>query len=128
MSVAVAHVMVNKVFFASLDHTVRQVRDLMQSKKIHAVPVVGKNRKVMGIITTADLARKLDDDAPARHVMSSMVATISATEPVSEAARIMREQHIHHLVVTDGPTAVGIVSSYDLLRLVEQKFAEPPTA
>jgi CBS domain-containing protein len=98
----------------------------MASKHIHAVPVVGKNRKVMGIVTTVDLARNLEDEEPARHVMTDMVATISATQSVGEAARIMREKRIHHLVVTDGPTAVGIVSSYDLLRLVEQKFAEPP--
>ena len=35
------------------------------------------------------------------------------------AARIMRNHHIHHVVVTEKKKAVGIVSAYDLLRLVE---------
>jgi CBS domain-containing protein len=38
------------------------------------------------------------------------------------AARLMREHRIHHLVVVDGGRAVGIVSSYDFLSLVEEKF------
>ena len=122
MSVTVAHVMSSKVFFADLNHSVDHVRDLMAAKHIHAVPIVGKNRKILGIVTTADLARRLEDNEPIRHVMSDLVVTIPATEPVSEAAKKMRERRIHHLLVTDGGKAVGIVSTFDLLRLVEEKL------
>lgn len=122
MSVSVAHVMSTKVFLASLDHSVDDVRKLMASKQINAVPVVGKNRKLMGIVTTTELARRLDGDESVGHVMNDMFGTISATETAGEAARLMRNRRIHHLIVTEGDTAVGIVSSHDLLRLVEEKF------
>lgn len=119
MSVAVAHIMTTKVAFAAMDHTVDHVRELMASKKIHALPVVGKNKKVMGIVTAADLARGLDGTEPVRHVMSEVVVTVGATDPAKLAARLMREKRIHHLVVSDGDKAIGIVSSFDLLSLVE---------
>lgn len=123
MKVAVAHVMVRRVFLVAPDHTVAQVRDLMARKSIRATPVVGAHRKVMGIVTTTDLARRLEDDAPIERVMTDRVATVLAHESVSAAAGIMRRRRIHHLVVTDGRSVVGIVSSFDLLRLVEEEFA-----
>ena len=122
MNVAVAHIMSMNVVFAAPDHTVDHVRELMASKKIHALPVVGKSQKMVGIVTTTDVARSIDDTAPVRHVMSEMVITVHATEPVTEAARLMREHRIHHLVVSDGTKAVGIVSSFDLLKLIVEKF------
>ena len=55
--------------------------------------------------------------------MSTFVRTIKADAGASEAARIMRKHKIHHIVVTDQTKVVGIVSSLDLLGLVEkQKF------
>ena len=122
MKVAVAHVMHRQVYFAGPDHTVDHVRELMASKHIHALPVVTKNKKVVGIVTTTDLARHMEDDTPVKHVMSKLVATVAATDSVSEAARLMRERRMHHLVVTDEGKAVAIVSSFDLLRLVEENL------
>jgi CBS domain-containing protein len=122
MTVAVAHIMNTKVIYAAPDHTIDHVRELMASKKIHALPVIGRNKKMLGIVTTADVARSIEDTAPVRHVMSDMVITVSATDPASEAARLMRQNNIHHLVVTDRDKAVGIVSTFDLLKLVEEKL------
>jgi CBS domain-containing protein len=107
------------VHFASLGDTIDHVRELMAAKRIHAVPVVGKKRKLLGIVTTADLARNLDGGEPVSHVMSELIATIAATASVGQAARRMREHRVHHLVVSDKGNAVGIISSYDLLRLFE---------
>jgi CBS domain-containing protein len=113
--------MSSKVVFAAMDHTVDHVRELMAAKHIHALPVVGENQKNMGIVTTTDLARHMEDDQPVRHVMSDMVVMVGATEPASKAAKLMRKHRIHHLVVIDNNKAIGIVSSYDLLKLVEGK-------
>ncbi len=122
MTVAVAHVMSTKLIFAAMDHTVERVRELMAEKRVHALPVVGKNKTIMGIVTTADVARALEADKPARHVMSDTVITVNATDSVTKAAGLMRKHRINHLVVTDGEKAVGIVSSFDLLRLLEKQL------
>ena len=56
--------------------------------------------------------------ATVRDVMTPMVAQIEVTAPVSEAARIMVERHIHRLLVTEGRDPVGIITSTDLLKMV----------
>ncbi len=48
--------------------------------------------------------------------MNSAVQTIDANSPISLAARMMRQEKIHHLVVLDQQRRpVGVVSSLDLL-------------
>jgi CBS domain-containing protein len=48
------------------------------------------------------------------------VVTVAATDSVGTAARLMHQHEFHHLVVTDLGKAVGIVSSFDLLKLFEK--------
>ena len=120
MTIAVAHIMSCDLVFASMDHTIDHVRELMASKRIHALPVVGKNKKILGIVTTADIARQIEGTKPVRHVMSDMVITVGATESIGVAARSMREHQIHHLVVVDDSKVVGMVSSFDLLEVFEK--------
>ena len=48
----------------------------------------------------------------------------------SLAARIMRNHKIHHVIVTHEQKVVGIISSFDLLKLVEDHryvMKNPPT-
>jgi CBS domain-containing protein len=58
-----------------------------------------------------------------RDVMNVMPITVQAEAPVSEAARLLRENKISGMPVLDGEKLVGVVSESDLLRLlsVEEK-------
>lgn len=48
--------------------------------------------------------------------MTTKVATVEGHTSLSHAARIMCEQHIHHLVILDGERhPIGILSSLDIL-------------
>lgn len=118
MTVMVAHIMTKKVIFAAPDHTVDHVRELMGAKRIHALPVADMNSKLLGIVTSADVARRIDGTREVRDVMNDTVQSVRATDPVSEAAKRMRQHRVHHLVVTDDGRAVGIVSAFDLLSVV----------
>jgi CBS domain-containing protein len=51
--------------------------------------------------------------------MTEDVRTVPAYNDASVAARIMRKNKIHHVVVTHEKKVVGIISSFDLLKLVE---------
>jgi predicted transcriptional regulator len=55
-----------------------------------------------------------------RDVMTPVIHHIPVTASVAEAARLMVEQHIHRLVVTQGTQPVGIITSSDLLRMVAE--------
>jgi len=120
MNVKVAHVMTKHVILTDPNHSVQEVRELLARHHINAVPVVGKNRSVHGIVTTTDLARRWKDETPVSRAMSPMVKTIKVDADVREAAHIMRTHRIHHLVVTDKNQVIGMLSSFDLLRLVEE--------
>jgi acetoin utilization protein AcuB len=49
-----------------------------------------------------------------RDVMTKDVQTISPIQPAEQAWDQMRGVRIHHLVVTDGPRIVGVLSDRDL--------------
>ncbi len=120
MKTQVYDLMARDLFVARADDSVAQVRDLMAQRKILAVPVVGHDNEPAGIVTSTDLVLELDPDAPVSEVMTAAVHTVSPHADVHDAARMMLDHRIHHLVVTHEGTTVGILSSYDLLRVVAE--------
>ena len=56
---------------------------------------------------------------PVTRVMTKPVHTLPPDAEAIAAARIMREHRHHHVVVLDGQKIVGMVSSLDLLGLLE---------
>ena len=72
-----------------------------------------------GIVTSAGLARFSSDKIPVERVMSGQVKILSADAEANEAARLVRAQKIHQLVVTDQDRVMGIVWSFDFLNLLE---------
>ena len=119
MNVKIADLMAKRVITAQPHNSVEHVRGVMERNRIHAIPVVGPEGEAAGIVTTADLARKLKDETPVKRIMSDGVFSVPAYNDVSAAARIMRRHKIHHVVVTHEKRVVGIISSFDLLKLVE---------
>ena len=56
-----------------------------------------------------------------RDVMTPVIHQVPVTASVAEAARIMVDQHIHRLVVTQGKQPVGIITSMDVLKMVAEQ-------
>ena len=119
MSIKISELMSKRVITAQPHQTVGHLRGMMVRNRIHAVPVVGPNDEAVGIVSTADLARRVKDSSPVSRIMSSDVTVVPAYNDASAAARIMRRRKIHHVVVTHEKRVVGIISSFDLLKLVE---------
>ena len=112
-------VMAGAVIMVSPDDTLGDVREKMTGLDIGAIPVVDDSGVLQGIVSSEDLVTDYAATIPVSRVMNSPVLTLSPGSEASEAARTMREQGCHHIVVTRGERVVGIVSSFDLLRLVE---------
>ena len=53
--------------------------------------------------------------------MSGSVITAAPEDRVSELAVTMRTEHVHRVVIVDGDALVGIVTAFDLLRLLEDQ-------
>lgn len=120
MNTKVYDLMLEQVITAQPHHTVDHVRRLINLNHIHAIPVVDSEGDVVGIVSTTDLVPDLKAGTPVSQIMTRKVYTISQDDDIHMAARAMRNHHIHHLVVTDEQKVIGILSSFDLLRLVEE--------
>lgn len=130
MNVKIADVMVSQVITVSPHHTLEEAQKIMQEKQIHSLPVIDKEGEAVGIITTSDFTKGYSPVASLWQIMTKHVYCVPAYNDVHIAARIMRNHKIHHVVVLDDKKVVGIVSSFDLLKLVEDHrfvMKNPPT-
>jgi len=57
----------------------------------------------------------------ASDAMTDGVVTVDVDAPVPAVARTMRENHIHRVLVVDQERLVGIVSTFDLVGLLEKE-------
>ena len=121
MSVKISDLMAKRVITAQPHHTVEHVRGLMERNRIGAVPVVGPGGEAVGIVTATDLVAELKNGTPVSRIMTERVYRVPAYNDVHVAARVMRKHKIHHVVVTHEQAVVGIISSFDLLKLVEDR-------
>ena len=119
MNVKIADLMSNKVLTAQPHHSIAHVRKLMQTNSIHALPVTSTAGELKGIISSHDLVDSHKEHTPVSQIMVRDVYTIPQYNDVHQAARLMRNHRIHHVVVTHEQKVVGILSSFDLLALVE---------
>lgn len=119
MNVKVQDLMVENVMSASPSQSIGRVREVMKKHRIHSMPVLDEQREPVGIVTSTDVLSAADESAPVSTIMSDMVFTVPGYGDPSLAARIMRNHHLHHVLVTHEKKLVGIVSSFDLLKLVE---------
>ncbi len=102
-------------------HTAQQARQLLREHKVSALPVLGDDGRPRGVISATDLAQDLEADASVGDVMSAGAFAIGGTEPAAKAALVMMQERIHHLIVLEDGKIVGIVSAFDLLKLVPQE-------
>lgn len=124
MNATVKDLMSPSVVTTQASATVDRTRRLLQRNGIGSVPVVDAEGHPVGTISSSDLIAKLNGNSPIRSIMTERVYTVPEYDDVNVAARIMRNHGIHHVVVTHEQKTVGIVSSFDLPRLVEDhRFA-----
>ncbi len=92
-----------------------RAHELLVGAGLHALPVVDERGEALGMVTMSEIGPEPDLSVPVGDLMVRPVVTIGADATIGEAAALMRDEFIHHLVVTEGDTTVGILSTYDLL-------------
>ena len=119
MNVKVIELMTKSVVTAKPHQSIEHVRKILGKNAISALPVVNDEEQPVGIVSSVDLAQELKPAAPISSIMTDNVYTVPQYDDVSIAARVMRNHRIHHIVVTHEKKVVGILSAFDLLKLVE---------
>ncbi|HLJ58520.1 MAG TPA: CBS domain-containing protein [bacterium] len=118
---------------------VREVANLMLTRRISGIPVVSEHGEILGIVTEGDLLHKETADAtprtafgeataerPARiekshgvtvgDLMTTPVITVGDDASVREIAELMLRKRIKRIPVVRNGRLVGIVSRADVLR------------
>ncbi|HEV7266448.1 MAG TPA: CBS domain-containing protein [Falsiroseomonas sp.] len=129
----------------SPDMTVVALVRLLADRHLSGVFVVDARGTPLGVVTEADLVRRLspdeeehlgwlarlavDADRSAAHyarvhgrhvrdVMSPTLVSVREDSPVAEAAQLMQDRRIRRVAVLRGDRLVGVVSRADLLKAV----------
>ena len=119
MNAKVADLMISPVMTTTPHQTAGHVKKVLRDNKASCMPVVDSDGEPVGIVTASDLLHDQKEGTPVSEFMTTKVYTVPKYNDVSIAARIMRNHNIHHVVVTHEKGVVGIISSFDLLKLVE---------
>ena len=119
----VGDVMHRGVFSCPGDASLGQVAEAMASHGVHAIVVEGaapRERRIWGLASDLDVAAAFGlgaDAVTAAEVACTEPVTVSARSALSDAARLMSEHGVAHLIVVgaDG-TPTGVISTLDLAR------------
>ena len=119
MNIKVEELMTKSVITAQPHQSVEHVRHMLENNSISAVPVVDSDGQPVGIVSLTDLVQELKPGSPISRIMTEKVYTVPQYDDTSIAARVMRNHRIHRVVVTHEQKVVGMLSAFDLLKLVE---------
>jgi len=114
----VSDIMISPVVVSQNNKSLKHVRDLIERKKINAIPVLSMEGEIEGIITASDIAQESDHTKTVSEVMTTKSYVISKNSGVQDAAKMMRKHDVHHLVVMDEGQVIGILSAMDFVKLV----------
>jgi CBS domain-containing protein len=115
-----------EVWLISSTATVFEALKLMSDKNIGALPVRDKEKKVVGIVSERDYARKIvllgktSRETPVEVIMTpaSQMITIQPGASLEDCMALMTIHHIRHLPVFASERLIGIISSRDVVEAV----------
>lgn len=103
--------------------TVYEALEKMSEKEIGAL-VVMENKKVVGILSERDYARKIilqgksSKNTLVQEVMSTNLFSVTPDTRVEDAMVLMTGKHVRHLPVFEKNKFIGIISIGDVVKLV----------
>ena len=111
-------VMSTQIFTLDENDSMRLIKNVMQWKSIHHIPVINSNHKIVGIISASDIS-EVDkfDNYSASQVMQKDIKTGYPDMRIEDADAIMQTHHIKCLPIVDHNELVGILTRTDLDKL-----------
>jgi len=114
----IGEVMTSDVVLAQRTTPRQELAGLLDRHRISGLPVVDHDDKVLGVVSSTDLARAEAGALTAGELMSTPAITVHPEQSVSGAARVMERHGIERLpVVDEEDRLIGIATRRDLLRV-----------
>ena len=109
-------IMTRDVITVSSTTTVKKLAMMLIKNQISGAPVAGKNGKIVGVVSEADIVAKKGKDV--RSIMSKKIISVDEETPVEAIAQLMTTHKIKRLPVMRGDQVVGIVSRADIVSAI----------
>jgi predicted transcriptional regulator len=121
MTRPVSSMMRRDVCVVGMDDTLASVEQRLAERHLSWAPVMDDGGGALGVISSADLLRFHAHGGDSQEVRAWQLCTyrpiaVPADADLRDTARLMVDRSIHHVVVTEGGTAVGVLSSLDFVR------------
>ena len=127
MRIQVKDIMSHPVVTATKKTKVRDLMEIMNRKKLHAIPIVTYEKQlplpkitIQGIVSSSDLIGLSDLDTLAESIMTPNIHIIHTNTSAKSAAKMMIKRNVHHLVAMEDGQISGMISSMDFVRLVAE--------
>jgi CBS domain-containing protein/gamma-glutamyl:cysteine ligase YbdK (ATP-grasp superfamily) len=113
----VKHIMSTDIFSVYGDDSVTVVLQIMKWKSFHHMPVINKNKELIGLLIRSDLTKYLTNNQNhfnnVTDIMKKKVITIDQYKSLVEAKKIMNKHKINCLPVIKENKLIGLVTSHD---------------
>ncbi|MBV8762409.1 MAG: CBS domain-containing protein [Deltaproteobacteria bacterium] len=125
--VCAGDVMTRELITVTPETPLLDVHRLFVEEEIHGAPVVGEDGTVYGLVTTTDLVRVVRDAEDNNERVDALTAADAMTpDPImvppdtslEQLARTMVDLRIHRVFVGTDRMLEGVVSAFDVVRVV----------
>lgn len=121
--------MSRKLVTVSEDATATEASQLMSNFWIRHLPVTdAKEDFIIGMLSERDILRSADSNAKVRSLMSTPIKTFPVDTPLRKVVAAMIEEKISAYLITQDEEVVGIVTSEDMLILLDQVLKRDDTS
>lgn len=109
-------IMTRDIITVSPTMTIKNLAMTLIKNQISGAPVAGKNGKIIGVVSEADIVAKTGKDVKA--IMSKKIISVPEDAAVEEIAQLMTTHKIKRVPVMRGENVVGIVSRADIVSAI----------
>ena len=109
--------------------TIKVASQKVEEKKIGCMPVIGKNKKVIGILSERDISQfickeRFNLSISVTQIMTKDLVTCDLNTSVTELMNEMTEKKIRHILIMEDSNLLGIVSIGDVVNHLIAKIKE----
>ena len=130
----VADYMATRMITMGWKESVLDAANRMIERNISSIAIMNDENRIIGIITERDIVKIVANGVPAGGItagslMSYPVVSIEKGSSIEDAARLMAQKKLRHLLVEDaGKAIIGIITVTDLARYLKKNLAEEDVA
>ncbi len=127
----ISDIMTRGVITVKLDASFKDVVKTMAENKIHAVVVVNDDGEFMGVISSYDIVKTLNEtenpiSLTAEDIMTPKPISLSGNQNLKDAIEIMSKERIHRVLVISKHMGklipVGILSISDIIKFLSDNL------